>query len=156
MGKVVAFLAVIVAGGALAFLYYELQTAPLSTEPSVYVTTVADRSVKVVHAFQDGIHRYSGSFRLPHSCYEVTKAAVRDPLDPDRVDVLLQFTTKDRSADFKPCAEYATTYPFELMVDTEEHAAVRAEIDGKQVSLRVTESTWLSPRGTVVTSPQGQ
>lgn len=150
MGKLIAVLAILVSGGVLAYLYYQLETAPLDPVPVTPVNAINDRTVKVTHAFKDGVHRYSGSFKLPHSCYEVAKDAVIDPLDPDRSDVLLRFRTKDRMGEISPCAEYSTIYPFELVLETDEDAAIRAEIDSKPMQIQVIESTWSSPKGTTI------
>lgn len=150
MGKLIAVLAIVLSGSVFAYLYYQLETAPLDAVPATPVNAINDRTVKVVHAFKDGVHRYSGSFKLPHSCYEVVKDAVIDPSDPDRSDVLLRFRTKDRSAEISPCAQYTTSYPFELILETDEDAAIRAEIDGKPMQIQIIESTWSSPKGTTV------
>ena len=114
MGKWIALSFIILSGSVLAYLYIELQTTQLDTE--VIAPPQSVHAIRVTHSFKDGIHRFVGEVKLPHSCYELTlDENPSHQKDPKKFTIIL--TSTDRMLDQRLCAKISTRYPFEAIID---------------------------------------
>lgn len=139
-------LVLIIAGGILSFLYINLDKAGVA--PATPGLDSSTKEVVVIHSFKDGTHRFSGEIKLPHSCYSIDADTA---IDPKKINTLtIQITTRDRSREWSPCANFATGYEFSVIADASEDVSYSLEVDGKQQRMSARESKWESSTGTVV------
>ncbi len=146
MTKWLFLVVLVVAGGVLGFLYVNLDKVevPLNISDS----DTAANEVVVTHAFKDGAHRFSGEFKLPHSCYSTDAITV---IDPKKINALIiQIATRDRSLEWSPCAIYTTRYEFIVIADEPENISFTLEIGGKQQRISVKEVSWESSSGAII------
>ncbi len=150
MMKWIVIFAVLISGGILGYMYYQLELVPASTEniPPPPVTN----SIRIYDAFNDGVHRYDGQIRLPHSCFSLKINIAPDPKD-SRIAVIA-LVTKDNMLDLKLCAQITTSYPFEEVYDAPGDTAVRLTLNGEELPVRLVKTAWQNPKGAVVNTSE--
>ncbi|MDO8521059.1 MAG: hypothetical protein Q7S52_03005 [bacterium] len=147
MTKWIILISFVVAGIVLGYSYKNLGWD--FGNPQGPISVPATESVGIVHSFKDGIHRYAGEIRLPHSCYSVAVDARRDIRNPAKVLVTLM-TRDDMTGDLRFCLKIPTRYPFETIAEAPEDAPLTLTIDGKETPTRIIETPWHDPRGTIL------
>ena len=149
MLKWMALIVVIISGGILGYMYVQLEEGDSSIATST--TTIADRkSVRIFDGYDDGVHRYDGQIRLPHSCYSVSISIKPDPDEPHAAIITLLAT--DKMLDLTLCAKITTTYPFEEVYDAPADTAIRLMLNGKELPVHVIKTNWVNPKGNTVNS----
>lgn len=139
----------IISGGILGYMYVQLEQG----DNSVATTTapIAERkSVRIFDGYNDGVHRYDGQIRLPHSCYSVSISIKPDPEDAHTVIIAL--VTKDNMLDLTLCVQIPTTYPFEEVYDAPADTGVRLTLNGSELPVHVMKTSWINPKGNTVNS----
>ncbi len=144
MTKYLAIIVLIISGSILGYLYVKLDkigsgtiiAPPLEQENTVYV----------VHSYQDGIHRFAGQIKLPHSCYTVNAKAESPSNDSSKVNIIL--TTEDHLLDEKICSSIRTRYPFQVIADAPQNVTTTLILDGVVQPIKITETNWQAPQGT--------
>lgn len=140
MLKWIILAAVIISGTILFFFLQQLKvSSPTSASPAV-------NAVTITHAFKDGVHRYDGKLRLPHSCYGVT--ADSNTRDPGTVVLILR--TTDNLSEAGLCLKIPTVYPFEVVVDARQDAKTVLLVNGVDTTTSLVETAWTDPRGTIL------
>lgn len=143
MTKWVIISAVTIAGLILVYVLKQSEIVPSTTPP------LTPNAVTITHSFKDGIHRYSGALRLPHSCYEpVATNIVHATNDPSTL--VMSLTTKDALLDKRLCFQVPTTYPFEYITEAAEQVVLRLKVDGVETPVNLIETPWQSGKGTLI------
>ncbi len=154
MGKLLSILTAIIVLGVILVFGQELffPTGTRSGEQSAPRTLADDNRVAVTHAWQDGIHRYTGTFLLPHSCFSVAQAGM---YRGDSIDIA--FDVKDRLLEEKTCLKITTRYPFTIIIEAPQDVPAQFRLNGEEVPSKIRELDWQSSIGnfidTSVTSP---
>ncbi len=155
MGKWIAFIVLLISASLLGYFYYELERTSFENEiPSTIVPTIPKASeIRIFHSFKDGIHRYTGDVKLPHSCYSLDTGVIRNAKDPSSVTVVL--TSTDRMLEQRLCAKIQTNYSFEALVDTPNISTLHltVKLDGDDLPFRLVETQWQGAQGTMLTTP---
>lgn len=146
MVKWIILTALIISGGVLGYLYIQLEKGNLN---SILPLPPQTHSVQVFDGYNDGVHRYDGEIRLPHSCYTVDISAAPDRKFANTVHIAL--VAKDKMLDYSLCAQIPTAYPFEEVFDGPEDMSVRLTLNGNDVPVHVEKTTWVNPKGNTVT-----
>lgn len=141
MGKWLALIVLLLSSVVLGFLYLEAQNT------SVDFQAPDPKAVRVVHSFQDGVHRYSGGITLPHSCYDVN---LDEAPQESTTHHILKLTAIDRMLDQRLCAKIPTRYPFETVIDAPENITTSMMVNNIPVPIILIESGWVNPKGTLV------
>lgn len=128
----------------MAYLYMDLQR--MEQNVASLPKPDAPNTIRVVHAFKDGIHRYSGQIKLPHSCYSVQTDALRDSVSAP-LELVLAITTKDNLLDQAICSQITTRYPFEVIAEAPEDVVATLRINDEPRPVRIVEVTWQSTGG---------
>lgn len=102
-------------------------------------TSKTPGAIHVEHAYKDGVHKFSGKIRLPHSCYTVRPEAV---VSTDLTEVTLQLTTDDHITDLKICTQITSSFPFETIAEAAEHITLHVKVNGKEVPSDMTDVAW--------------
>ena len=136
---------VIISTAILGYMYYQLEQ--ISGTPEITVTPPTN-AVRIIDAFSDGIHRYSGSVRLAHSCYAVDQTIGTDPKNPNTVIITL--ISKDKMLDQKLCAQIPTSYPFEEVYEGPPETQVKLLLDERELPVRLVKTAWQSPSGDII------
>ena len=144
MMKWIALIVIIISGSILAYLYMELDKVR-SGEISAPIAEL-ENTIHIVHSYKDGIHRYAGQIKLPHSCYSVDAEAVIPLNDPSIINITLR--TKDNLLSEKICSSIRTRYPFEVIADAPANAIVSLTLDGTVQPIKIVETNWQDSRGT--------
>lgn len=144
--KWVIIITIIFSGSILGYMYYEMEkisagNAQLSVVPN-------PNSVRIVDGYRDGIHRLSGTVKLPHSCYSVKTDTVIDKDDHSKVTIIL--TSKDNILDQPVCAQIRTRYPFETIVETQQAISVQLILDDVELPVIVNQTDWMDPSGNII------
>ncbi len=137
----------IISGGILGYMYVQLQ----QSDSSVATTTppiANSKSVRIFDGFNDGVHRYDGQIRLPHSCYSVGISMKPDTDNP--ATAIISLVATDKMLDLSLCAQIPTTYPFEEVYDAPADTAVRLMLNGKELPVHVVKTTWVNPKGDIL------
>lgn len=144
MTKWIVIVVLIISGAILGYVYVQLN----NMEPSTVTATQAEapNTIHLVHSYKDGIHRFAGQIKLPHSCYAVTSEAVIPPDDPSKINIVL--TTKDNLLNEKICLSITTRYPFEVIADAPQNITTTLTIDGVVQPIAMTETGWQDSQGT--------
>ena len=144
MTKWIVIIVLIISGAILGYVYVQLN----NMEPSVVTGTPAEEpnTIHLVHSYKDGIHRFAGQIKLPHSCYGVTAEAVIPPDDPTKVNIAL--ITKDNLLSEKICLSIPTRYPFEVIADAPQNITTTLTINGVVQPISTTETAWQDSQGT--------
>jgi hypothetical protein len=141
------FVSVIFITALLVLGYFISTLEQTTTEPAT--STINDpRAVVLVHAYQDGTHRYTGELRFPHSCFALETNTLRDLKDPSAVIITVKST--DRIIEQRLCAQVSTRYPFGTLVDGPEKLNTTLLVDDKKVPVRIVETAWQNPNGTIM------
>lgn len=138
MTKWIAAIVLIISGSILGYLYVELNKVESGT--AQLPPPEAENTVRVVHSYKDGVHRYAGQIKLPHSCYAVGAEAVIPFEEPSKVTIAL--ITKDNLLSEKICSSIRTRYPFEVIADAPENAVVTLTQDGVVQPIKIIETNW--------------
>lgn len=147
MIKWIAFIVIIITGSILGYFYVELKT--LEETPSELPLVANTNAVRIVHSFGDGIHRYTGYIKLPHSCYAITTETYKDLKQSN--DVVVSITTKNNMTEQQFCSQISTRYQFEAVEDAPESARLILRVDGIVRPTTIIETDWTNPRGTIIT-----
>jgi|SRR3989338_4756538 len=143
MIKWITIVAFVFSGLILWFLFQGLSLNPPTSAPP------SSNTITIMHAYKDGVHRYIGALRLPHSCYDQL-----DPLVSSNAkmpnSVILSLTTRDKMLDPRLCFQITTTYPFEAITDAPEDAKMILRVNGESVPVNLVETAWQDPRGTIL------
>lgn len=114
------------------FLYYVINDdarrgiVPKATEANI---------VTIISHYQSGVHQYSGSIRLPHSCYLLEREAKLDPANPSVVR--LNITTTDKGGNKQTCLMLPTQYSFDILFEGPESLTPRLYINGAPTPIHV-------------------
>lgn len=146
MGKWIVLLSVLIAGAGLWFVLMRPAVETGSNVPPA--VSLNPNALTIVHAFKDGVHRYDGILRLPHSCYDVTSEVVRNARNPDVLTLTLK--TKDKMLEQNLCVKILTRYPFEIITDAPQDITTTLLVDGMNIPIKLIETEWTSPRGSVL------
>lgn len=146
MIKWVLLVVVLVSGGIMWLLVNHLENTP--PDNAILERANVPGVVRVVHSYKDGVHRYTGEIKLPHSCYLVDKNIWTDLKLLDKVEIRL--TTTDKMLDIAICSRFVTGYPFEVITEARESATMKLFVDGVERRTLIIESDWQSPQGTVI------
>ncbi len=139
----------IISGGILGYMYVQLEQGDNSVATST--APIAERkSVRIFDGYNDGVHRYDGQIRLPHSCYSVSISIKPDPEDAHTAIITL--VTKDNMLDLTLCVQIPTAYPFEEVYDAPADTAIRLMLNGKELPVHVIKTNWVSPKGNILNS----
>jgi hypothetical protein len=148
MGKFVAILTVViiflvmVVAGRDFFL--PSRTGGNSTD--VQDKTLAEGNrVAVTHAWKDGMHRYTGTFLLPHSCFVVDQSG-----SFQNGKITIMFDVEDRIATEKTCINITTRYPFTVLVEAPKDMLPIFFLNDEEVPAKIRELEWQSAAGTLV------
>lgn len=146
MLKWIVIAVAIIAGSIMTYFYVNLENMQgnLHTLPPVE----EQGTVRVLHAFQDGLHRLVGQLRLPHSCYSVTSDVMLDPKNAEVIIVALK--TKDNILEQGFCSQITTSYPFDHHIEASQSAIITLTVDGKPTPIRIVETKWQSPKGVIL------
>jgi hypothetical protein len=147
IGKYIAILAVIIMALVVLVLGRDLWTpARTGTTGESVPSSLAEKNrVAVSHAFKDDVHRYTGTFLLPHSCFSVDQLAT---YDGEKIKV--SFTVKDILATEKTCMKIKTRYPFSLIVEAPEGTPAVFFLNNEEVPSQIRELEWQSAAGTLI------
>ena len=139
----------IISGGILGYMYTQLEQSDGSVATST--APIADsKAVRIFDGYNDGVHRYDGQIRLPHSCYSVAISIKPDSEFPGTVIIYL--VTTDKMLDLTLCAQLPTVYPFEEVYDAPADTAVRLMLNGRELPIHVIKTNWVNPRGNILNS----
>jgi len=155
MGKWIAFIVLLISGSLLGYFYYELERTSLEVETATTTLPIIPKTsgIRLFHSYKDGIHRYTGEVKLPHSCYSLDTQVRRDPKDPTSLVVVL--TSTDRMLEQRLCSKIQTGYSFEAVVETPDvnNLNVTLLLDGNDVPFHIVETQWQGAQGTILTTP---
>jgi hypothetical protein len=144
MFKWIIISALIIAGGILGYIRYSFMNTPSVVAP----VEASPRVLNVVHSFKDGVHRYAGEVKLPHSCYALSAETAVDPADPS-VELIVLVST-DKMLDQSVCAKFPTRYPFEVVADAPENMTAKLTLDGVELPIKLIETPWQSSTGSYI------
>lgn len=144
MTKWLFLVVLVISGGIMTFLYVDLQRMEQNID--ALPKPDAPNTIRVVHAFKDGIHRYSGQIKLPHSCFSVHTDALRDSVSAP-LELILAITTKDNLLEQAICSQITTRYPFEVIAEAPENVVATLRINDEERPIRIVETTWQSTGG---------
>lgn len=146
MFKWIALSVIVIASGVLGYLYLSLKN--LEMNPSEIPPIEAANTVRVFHSFNDGIHRYAGAIKLPHSCFSIDTQISYD--GKEGRNIILSITTKDNILEERVCSQISTRYQFDNVVDAPESSSFLLYVDGVARPTKITEKSWANPRGTII------
>ena len=146
MKWVIAF-AIVISVGIMGYFYVGLMQ-DTKVPPVAVSTATTSRSIAIYHAFKDGEHRFSGQIKLPHSCFALDAGAVHDPKNASIV--IIDLKVKDKMLDQAICAQIPTNYPFQVIADGPLDTVIRANLNGEELGVRLTETEWQSSVGTYI------
>lgn len=144
MTKWIALIVLIISGSILGYLYVELDKVRSGVIEAPPVEL--ENTIHVVHSYKDGIHRYAGQIKLPHSCYSVGAEAIIPTDDTSKINIAI--TTKDNLLDEKICSSIRTRYPFEVIADAPQDIRTTLTIDSIPQPIKIVETNWQDSRGT--------
>jgi hypothetical protein len=98
------------------------------------------QTVALTAQYQNGVHRYYGEVKLPHSCYSLDRSIGQSPDDPNIIRITL--VSKDKTGQLSPCAQVTTGYPFDLFFPGRKDMRPEILLDGNILPLVVTEREW--------------
>ncbi len=139
----------IISGGILGYMYVQLE----QTDSSVATSTALianSKAARIFDGFNDGVHRYDGQIRLPHSCYSVAMSIKPDTENPGTV--IISLTTTDKMLDLSLCVQLPTVYPFEEVYDAPADTVIRLMLNGREVPVHMVKTNWVSPKGNILNS----
>lgn len=144
MTKWIVIIVLVISGSILGYVYIQLNNVESGT--SIPVPVEPENTIHIVHSYKDGIHRFAGQIKLPHSCYTVTADAVIPLDDTSKMNIAL--TTKDNLLSEKICSSIRTRYPFEVITDAQQNITTTLTIDGALQPIKITETNWQDSQGT--------
>lgn len=132
-------------GGSVLFVFISEIKNPDFLPIDLKITKPAPKSdvLNIVHQYKDGVHRFSGSIVLPHSCYVISRSAFVAP--DDQNTALLEFATEDISRRSTACALIPTSYGFDMIVDKWGDLKPRVFIDNKEQPITEEKRMWTYP-----------
>lgn len=146
MAKIMVIVSLVVAGFIVFYFQQDIKRGLENLETPI---TPAAETILIRHSFKDGIHLYAGEIALPHSCFGIAVSAERDVGDPSRV--IVEIATRDgMTDDLRLCIKLPTKYPFETIAEAPEGAGLKLLVDGKELAVRLQETPWHDPRGTIL------
>jgi len=153
MGKLLAILTTIIVLGVVLIFGRDFFVPSGTRTPETAPKTLAENNrVAVTHAWKDGIHKYTGTFLLPHSCFSVNQTGTLQ-----EEAIVIGFDVEDRLNVEKTCLKITTRYPFTIIVEAPENVPAIFFLNGEEVPSKVRELDWQSASGnfidTSVTSP---
>ncbi len=139
----------IISGGILGYMYVQLGQGDGGATATA--APIADsKAIRIFDGFNDGVHRYDGQIRLPHSCYSVVVSIKPDTENSGTVIISLVAT--DKMLDLTLCAQIPTAYPFEDVYDAPVDTPIRLMLNGKELPVRVVKTNWVNPKGDILNS----
>ena len=146
MGKIIAVLTIVILGVAFFVFGRDVFFPPNIpfTEPKEMALS-DNNKVVTAHAFKDGIHRYSGVFKLPHSCFLVDETGT---FSGGRM--LVNFKVSDEHLTKTPCLNITTRYPFTVLVEAPGNVEAVFFINDVEVPSQIRTVEWQSVAGTMV------
>ncbi|KKU79074.1 MAG: hypothetical protein UY04_C0018G0010 [Parcubacteria group bacterium GW2011_GWA2_47_7] len=147
MYKWIFLIVLIISGGILWLLYTNIDK--LEKTPGEVPVSSAN-IVRITHSFKDEVHRFTGEIKLPHSCYAIKTEIVPDSTKENAL--VISITSTDRMLAQSICMNLPTRYPFEVITEAPEDVNYELRVDGKILSIRVTEVDWASAEGTLLQS----
>lgn len=139
MWKVILILGLIFGGALLTVMY-----TVVNDDARSGIVPGAEgplQTIALTAQYQNGVHRYYGEVKLPHSCYALDRSIDQSPDDPKVIRITLNST--DKIGQISPCAQITTRYLFDLFLTGRERD-MRPEIllDGRVLPLVVTNREW--------------
>jgi hypothetical protein len=142
MAKWIILLSLLIGGFGLWYGFQHLEkSAPTTSTPT-------SNTVTLIHAFKDGVHRFSGVLALPHSCYAVDTNASLRGANPSILTLIV--TAKDQMLDQKICLQIPTSYPFEIVTDAPKDVQTVLRVNDIKIPVTLIEVEWQNPRGTIL------
>lgn len=126
--------------GIFGFLYTQSTHQTPTTDTT---QTPNGNEIAVVHSFKDGVHQYSGQFKLAHSCYAVTTETQSEQGNPKNQRIIV--TVVDNMAHEGFCSQLVTRYPFNVILDAPEDVNTILEVNGSPVPMKIYETGWHNP-----------
>lgn len=144
MTKWIVVIALILSVSILGFVYVQLNN--VGSDAASTTSVEAPNTIHILHSYKDGVHRFAGQIKLPHSCYRVASDAVIPPDEPRNITITLN--TTDNLLSEKICSSIPTRYPFEVIADAPQDAVATLTIDGVTQPIKITETNWQDSQGT--------
>ena len=127
-------------GGALwTYFIYGPKNISLSSREGT-VASQLEGQIPIIHAYNDGIHRFTGTIRLPHSCYALHASTTYVPGNtesPGAIEVAL--ITTDLETGERTCFSIPTSYAFDVAEEGLRDATLRVTVNGEPTLFRLTE-----------------
>ncbi len=139
----------IISGGILGYMYTQLEQTDGSQATSTAPIALS-KAVRIFDGYNDGVHRYDGQIRLPHSCYSVAISIKPDLETPGTI--IISLVTTDKMLDLTLCAQLPTAYPFEEVYDAPADTPVRLMLNGRELPVHVVKTNWVNPKGDILNS----
>jgi hypothetical protein len=135
-------ISLLISAAIAGFFYWEIQKneGELPSYAPLRTTTVGEEVITIHHAFQDGVHKFSGRIRLPHSCYAVDPVITKDKAEPSKM--LMTLHIEDHMLDLKVCVQLPTTYEFETIAEGDRAITLSLNIGGKNRPIVLNEVPW--------------
>ncbi len=144
MGVRVAILTVIFVLFALAMFQTGI-FLPSSHAPAQSLGS--HNNIAAAHAWKDGIHQYTGTFLLPHSCFRVKQSG--EYKDNHNI---ISFQVEDVIETEKTCTKIKTRFPFLVIIESPENTPVTFLLNGEEVPSKIRSVAWGSAAGTMIDS----
>jgi|GEM_PF-3484387 len=147
IGRYIAILTVVIMVLVVLLLGRDLWAPSRTGESGVSApaSLAENNRIAVSHAFQDGIHRYTGTFLLPHSCFSVDQLSTYNG-----EKILVSFDVKDILSTERTCLKIRTRYPFSLIVEAPEDTPAEFLLNDEVVPAQTREIEWQSASGTLI------
>jgi hypothetical protein len=128
MMKWIITTSVLIGVAIFAYFYLSLNSPEIVPQVPTPNFSTSTQTVTVLHQYKDGVHRYTGYIKLPHSCYRTYQSAALDPDDSKKV--ILNIKTADYFDPTQSCAQIMTRYAFDMIIDHEaELTPILLELD---------------------------
>jgi hypothetical protein len=137
MFKWIIFIALIISGSILAYLYNNVKA--LENNPNAIPALEVDGTLHMIHSYKNGVHHYVGSMSLPNSCHKIETLVVRDPKLAEIFD--LRITTRDLQAETAFCSQLRSRYQFAVDEEGPEQVTLRVKVNGKPRVFKLVETT---------------
>jgi hypothetical protein len=131
---------------AVLFLGRDLWMPSDRVDPENIPSSLVDENrIAVSHSFKDGVHRYTGTFLLPHSCFSVDKVSTYQD-----GKIKISFTITDVFTTEDVCVKVKTRFPFSFIIEAPQDTPVTFFLNGRKTPSFIREVKWQSIVGTFI------